>query len=191
MKNAGTVILAIIVLVAFALTAYIGYTTYPKLRPCPEASVDTVFVWDTVTYLIPDTIPYYIVGKDSIVYDTIPSVVDTAAILKQFYAKYYYTRTWTDSLLTVTLKDVISQNTPIENAFTYKILRPQTLITNVTNNYSYGRYITAGVDVPLRNIKYLNIEAMYVTGKWYAGVGYNAAQNTPTIKGGLTLYRFK
>lgn len=190
MKNAGTIILALIVLIAFALTAYIGYSTYPKLRPCPEASVDTVYVWDTVTYLIPDTIPYYIIKHDTIYYtDTIPADVDTAAILRQFYAEHTYTRTWQDSLLSVTLKDVISQNTPVSNVFTYKILRPQTVITNVTNNYSYGRYITLGADIPLRDLKYVNLEALYITPRWYAGVGYNAGLKSPTIKVGAPILK--
>lgn len=192
MKNAGTVILAIIVLIAFALTGYIGYTLYPKYNPCPEITSDTIYVHDTIPHYIPDTIPYYYAVHDTIMYpDTIPADVDTAAILRQFYAEYSYTRTWADSLLSVEIKDVISQNKPIDNIFTYKILRPQTVVTNITNNYSYGKYIIAGVDIPMKNVKYANIEAMFVTRRWYAGAGYNISLNSPTIKGGLTLFKFK
>lgn len=192
MKNAATVILAVIVLIAFALTGYIGYTLYPKYHPCPITQTDTVYIHDTIPHLIPDTIPYYYAVHDTITYtDTIPAVVDTAAILKAFYGEYTYTRTWADSLLTVELRDVISQNKPIDNIFTYKILRPQTIVTNITNNYSYGKYIIAGVDIPMRDVKYANIEAMFVTRRWYAGVGYNISLNSPTVKGGITLFKFK
>jgi hypothetical protein len=192
MKKTLNYILVGLVLIALFGVGYLGYTLYPAQHPCPTTSQDTLYIHDTIPHYIPDTIPYYIVKHDTIVYtDTIPAVVDTAAILRNFYAEYTYTRTWTDSLLTATIKDVISQNTPIENIFTYKILRPQTIVTNITNNYFYGKYIIAGLDVPMRDVKYVNIDVMFVTRRWYAGAGYNIYLNSPTIKAGATLFKLK
>ena len=192
MKKTLNYILVGLVLIALFGVGYLGYTIYPRQHPCPTTQTDTIYVYDTIPHYIPDTIPYYVVVRDTIFYpDTIPAVVDTLSILKQFYASYYYTRTWEDSLLTATIKDVITENKPIDNIFTYKILRPQTIVTNITNNYSYGKYIIAGVDVPMKDIKYVNIDVMFVTKRWYTGVGYNIKLNSPTIKAGATLFKFK
>jgi len=169
-----------------------GYKLYPTLHPCPEVSTDTVLVHDTVTHTIPDTIPYYIAGKDSIIYDTVFKDVDTAAILKDYFAWHFYTRHWEDSLLSVTLHDVVSQNKFGGNEFTYKILRPQTVITNVVDN-SRSRYIIFGADIPFKTIDHMsvNVDAMFVTSRFYFGIGYNGELNCPTIKGGVTVARFK
>lgn len=192
MKKTGSYILIGLVFLALAGLFYTGYTTYPKVNPCPQTARDTVYIRDTIVYYIPDTIPYYDIHLDTITHnDTIPIEIDTSAILKDYFAKHYYTRTWEDTLLTVTLQDVISQNTPTSNIFTYKILRPQTIVTNITNNYSYGKYLIAGVDIPMRDVKYANIDVMFVTRRWYAGAGYNISLNSPTIKGGITLFKFK
>jgi hypothetical protein len=182
------------VLLALLGIGYLGYTLYPKYNKCPDIASDTILIKDTVIHYIPDSIPYYIVQYDSIVYhDTVFKNVDTAEILKDYFATHFYTRNWTDSLLTVTLKDQISRNSFGNNVFSYKILRDQQVINNVINNVSYSRYITFGVDVPFKQVEHmnLNIDVLYVTNRYYLGIGYNSELNCPTIKGGIPVFRFK
>ena len=172
---------------------YFGYTLYPKFNKCPQITSDTVYVKDTVWYYIPDTIPYYIVKHDTVFYpDSIPMIVDTMAILKDYYAMHEQEREWKDSLLVVNLIDRISQNKTIDNVFTYKILRPQTVIHNEVINKTVSHYIGLGLDIPIKQIKPFipNVELVYTAPKFYIGAGYNGGLNCPTIKGGSTILRW-
>ena len=187
-------ILVGLVLLALLGCGYFGYTLYPKHNPCPQTASDTVYVYDTAWHTITDTVPWYIVKHDSIVYrDTVFKDVDTAEILKDYYAIHYYTRFWQDTLIAVTKHDVISKNDFISSELTYKLLKPVTIINNVINNVFYSRYITFGTDLPFKQVQHMNvnIDVMYVTSKYYLGVGYNSELNCPTIKGGVTIFKFK
>ena len=113
----------VIALVVMAVCFWGGWQSYPKFRPCPEVQRDTIRIYDTVTKIIPDTIPYYIVRKDTIIINhNIPAIVDTAAILVDYYSIHYYTRDWydinqSDTLIHIRLEDVISENMPLDNNF--------------------------------------------------------------------------
>lgn len=169
-----------------------GYIFYSKVFKCPEYSPDTLYVYDTIIKEIPDTIPFYITKTDTVIYrDTVFKDVDTAEILKEYFALHVYERLWLDSLVKVTLHDTISQNKPQGNTFVYKILKPQVVNNNVTNVYNYLRYITGGVSVPLKDIKYTNIELNYVTHRWYGGIGYDFGLNGFSIRGGMTIKKLK
>lgn len=188
--------IVVLIVVLFLLFAgvWVGYRIYPAQHPCPEITTDTVIVYDTIIHNIPDTIPYYIVKTDTIIYtDTVFKDIDTMAILKDYYAWHHYTRQWEDSLLSVELHDVVTQNRFGGNEFTYKILRPQTIITNVINNTRYSRYIIIGVDLPFKQVEHLNLnlDIMYVTDKYYFGTGYNTGLKCMTVKGGVNIFTFK
>ena len=74
-----------------------GWKAHARFRPCPEVQRDTIRIYDTVTKIIPDTIPWYIVRKDTIIINhNIPAIVDTSAILADHYNFHYYTRDWYD-----------------------------------------------------------------------------------------------
>ena len=174
------------------LCGYVGYTVYPKMNQCPEHTLDTLYVYDTIQHNIPDTIPYYIIKRDTVIYrDTVFTDVDTANILKDYFATHIYTREWMDTLLKVILLDTITQNKPQGNTFTYQLLKPQTNVINVTNIYNYTRYVTAGLDVPLKDVRYANVEVLYVAPKWYGGIGYNIYLKTPTLKAGVVIKKLK
>jgi hypothetical protein len=171
-----------------------GYKLYPSLHPCPETTSDTVYVYDTVWHTIHDTIPWYVIKHDSIVYhNTVFKDVDTAAILKDYFAIHYYTRLWQDTLISIVKHEAISKNDFISSELTYKLLKPMTVINNVTNNNFYSRYIIFGADIPFKQVEHMNvnIDVMYVTSRYYLGAGYNSELNCPTVKGGITMFRFK
>lgn len=193
MKSNDYIVVGLIILALLGV-GYFGYTMYPKINKCPETASDTVYVHDTAWHTIQDTVPWYIVKYDSIIYrDTVFKDVDTTAILKDYYAIHYYTRLWQDTLIAVTKHDAISKNDFISSELTYKLLKPMTVINNVTNNNLYSRYIIFGVDLPFKQVKHMNIniDAMYVTSRYYLGVGYNSELNCPTVKGGITMFSFK
>ena len=193
MNKQLTTILTVGIFLCLLAGSFIGgYRLYPRRNPCPEIVSDTVYVHDTVWHIIPDTVPYYIVKNDTVIVNhNIPTVVDTVAILADYYNYHYFTRTWEDSLLTVTLEDVISENFPSDSYFTYKILQPQTVITNVVNNTTYNRYLYFGIDLPIKNVNYIEIEGMFAFEKGYIGVGYEPQINSINLKAGVKLFKFK
>lgn len=193
MKKTANYILVGLVILALLGVGYFGYTLYPKWNNYPQITSDTVYLKDTIPHIIWDTVPWYSLVLDTIIYtDTNFVNIDTGVVLKDYFAWHSYTRNWEDSLLSVTLHDVVSRNKFGGNEFTYKILRPQQIITNVTNKYFYSRYLLIGAELPLSEAKHLNlnIELTYVTNKWYGGVGYNSVLNSPTIKGGVTIKKW-
>ena len=181
-----------LVILALLGVGYFGFTLYPKFNPCPEQYIDTLYIYDTVEHHIIDTVPYYIVKTDTVIYrDTVFKDVDTAEILKNYFALHVYERLWLDSTLKVTLMDTISQNKPQGNTFVYKLLKPQVVNNNVTNVYNYSKYLTVGLSTILKDLTYTGVEVDYVTSQWYGGVGYNMGMKGITVRAGGTIKKFK
>ena len=179
---------------AFIAIIFIGGCVHGrKTKKCPEIITNTILVNDTVTYQIIDHVPYYIVHNDTVIYkETIIQQVDTAAILKDYFAIHVYDRHWQDSLIIVNLKDSISQNKSIGNIFRYKILRPQTIINNtIDNSITYNSYLTFGLGIPIKNVNYINLELDYNWRKGYAGIQYIPELKSFGVKAGVTLLKFK
>jgi hypothetical protein len=149
-------------------------------------------VHDTVTHVIPDTIPYLVIKYDSIVYrDTVFKDVDTSAILKDYHALHYYTRYWNDTLLSVTQRDVLSKNKFVESSFTYNLLKPLQIINNVSNHYTiYNKYLYVGVNTPIRDFNYTTFDLTYAFPAGYLGAGYNKQLSSMSFKVGVRLWKW-
>jgi hypothetical protein len=189
-KTVKYIVLATVVLLLAG--AFIGGCAWhKKFRPCPEVFTHTVILHDTILHQIADTVPYYIIKRDSIVYrDTVFKDVDTSAILEDYFALHYFTRTWTDSLLSAKSEDAISQNGFVDNKFSYRILRPQSITyTTVDNSQYFSKYILLGLNVPIQDYQSAQIEAILVLPKFYVGAGFG--QKGLTVKAGGTLFKFK
>ncbi len=168
-----------------------GYHVGHKQRNPPQIISHVVILHDTVQHHIIDSFPYYIVKKDTVIYTNIDTIyIDTAKVLTDYFALHNYTRTWEDSLIAVTSKDVISQNRFIDNDFSYWIKRPQTIINNVDNSRIYKKYIYGGLNVPLKNINYLSLEVFYAFPKGYSGISWSPEINGIGLKVGCKLFGF-
>lgn len=84
-------------------------------------------------------------NKDSLVFDTnrydmphhiliptydtteIPSTIDTAQIIKNYYTKHFYNDTFKDERIALNIADTLFQNTITHRNVSYKILRPDTI----------------------------------------------------------------
>jgi hypothetical protein len=183
------IVFALLVIIAGAFIG--GFSYRKKFYPCPESFTHTVILYDTIIHRIADTVPYYIVRYDSVTFrDTVFESVDTAAILKDYFAEHYYTRTFNDSLLSAEIKDVISRNSFGECKFSYRILRPQIInTTTVNNSVVYSKYILLGLDVQIKDYKFAEIEAMFAFKQGYFGLGFS--QKGLSVKVGGTLFKFK
>jgi hypothetical protein len=193
MKLKSYIIAVTLFLCVLAGSFFFGYRLYPKLNPCPEIASDTILVHDTVTHHITDTVPFYIVKRDSVIQRIdVPAIVDTSAILADYFALHYFTRIWEDSLLLATSEDVVSENQFIDNVFTYQIKRPQSIINNsVDNSIYYSSYFNIGISLPLTKMEYAEIEAFYAFRRGHVGFGYIPSLKSPSFKIGLNLFKFK
>lgn len=162
-----------------------GYSS----KHCNPSTPVTVIIHDTVSHVIRDTIPWYITKTDTVILrDTIPIIPDTTAILQKYFAFYTYERSWTDSLLSVTLSDVVTENKVVDSYFRYKILREQTIINEVKNEIVYSRYLYAGGTV---SPKYAEFGLFYASGNTFAGLQYNPFFKTPSVLIGLRIVKFR
>lgn len=185
-------------------TSYIfGCQRGKKIKKCPEIVTHTVIIHDTITYNIVDSFPYYIQGKEKIVYRDIGTykIVDTAFILKDYFALHIINRTWEDSLLRVDISDYISENKPIHNNFEYKILRDQIIYnTTVDNSVNFARYAYFGVGLPcypfkanrdISNINYINLEFLYAYPKGFVKIGWQPYVEQISLSAGVKILKFK
>lgn len=187
----GYLIATGVTLLLLAGLFYCGYRYYPLRNPPPIPDIDTVLVYDTVTHLIRDTVPYYIVRRDSVIkWREVPAIIDTMAILTDYYALHYFTREWQDSLLYAKSEDVISENQFIDNYFTYQIKRPQAIINN-DYSVNYSKYLYLGMSATFPELKYADLSLSYAFSGGYAGVGYYPFIKTVSLKWGINLHKFK
>jgi hypothetical protein len=193
-KNNKRLILEICLVLAVLSMAFIKGCQYGKQQVhCPDITTETIYVHDTVTHRIVDRFPYYISHTDTIIeLVQYPAKIDTAEILKDYFATHVIDRYWQDSLIRVDLKDYITQNKPGKNVFKYNILRPQTIThTTVDNSVTYNSYLYVGGSVPINKFDYSSIDLIVAFPKWVVGAGYMPGQNSFAIKGGVKLFQFK
>lgn len=188
-------LVAIIVFLIFLMGAGAGYQLRRGTYVCPEPSIDTVLVVDTVTVHIPIRVPYYIIKRDTIVYvDSvlIHQAVDTALILREYFSENYFTRTYSDSTIWIEQKDMVTKNTVYAKDLKYKILRPQTVIINrMDYSVTYSSYITLGGSLLLSDPDYYAVEATYINDKFYGGVSYYPGIKGVGVKFGAPVVKFK
>jgi hypothetical protein len=193
-KDLRNILIALSILLLLLVGAFIvGWKTHSKYRPCPTITSDTILIHDTITHTIVDSFPYYVATLDTIFFpDTILQSIDTAKILKNYFATFIYNREWKDSLVNVTIEDYISQNRPIHNNFSYKILRPQTIINNnIDNSITYNRYFQVGISDQINDYKNLSLNAQFIMPKWYVEYEYIPNINTHTIGVGVTVFKLR
>lgn len=188
------IIVYLVLAVTLLTLSFFGGCSYHKKKFKPSEPITMIVVkYDTVEKRIPSYVPWLIQGKDSIVYrtDTVPGIVDTLAILADYYAMHIRDNQWKDTSLVVDLQTFISQNQLMGSVFRYKILRPQQIITNIDNSKHYSKYITAGLSVPIKDISYTSFDANFIFKKGYIGVSYNHGLQNFGVNAGTVLFKFK
>ena len=132
--------------------------------------------WDTLKI---DSLVYIPQWRTKIetIHDTIPADIDTLDILKDYYAKYFYTDTLDlDSLGNIVISDTISQNSIVFREIQPNVLIPTTTITNtvyINNREFYGGF---GIKGKSDQLNYLGGELLFKTKNKQAysiGIGVN------------------
>ena len=170
-KNIQTLLIVVLVVLLFLQRSC---SSTPVAEP--EVITETVTKWDTVSIVKTEYVPRWKTRIETI-HDTIPSSIDTVAILKDYYAKYFYTDTiHIDTLGSIVINDTITRNLISMRDVQSNIFIPTTTITNTV--YLYKREFYGGVSVGATNqaVQNINGELLYVNKKRDAygfGVGLN------------------
>ena len=155
--------------------------TEPKVITTVEVRYDTV---ETIkeTY-----VPKYITRIETVI-DTFTTPIDTVNILKNYYAKYFYSDTLKiDTLGYAVINDTITQNTILARDIRTNVLIPTTTITKeiYLNNREF--YWGLGLQGKKDQLNYLGGELLYRNKKYQVyGLGVGVNENLqPVISGRL------
>ena len=170
-KNIQTLL---VVVLAALLFLQRGCSSTPPVEP--EVITEIVTKWDTVKIEKTEYVPK-IVEKVVVNIDTFSAPIDTVTVLKDYYAKYFYTDTiQIDTLGSIVINDTITRNLISMRDVQSNIFIPTTTITNTI--YLYKREFYGGFSVGATNqaVQNINGELLYINKKRHAygfGVGLN------------------
>ncbi len=185
-----------------------GFLAGWKAHKCPVTVSHTEYIVDTQWYAVHDYKPWVI--RDTIYKDkpVIPSDIDTNSInslkpiVKDYFTTYGYPWENKDSNIEFNLYTTITRNQPVKYDFTYRIIRPQTIVNNYTDNSTtYNKYIQFGLSMPvykftndstkLNALNKLSLDLNYIFPKGYVGGSWQPQGNVVSLKLGVTLIKFK
>ena len=166
-KNIQTLL---VVVLAALLFLQRGCSSTPPVEP--EVITEVVTQWDTIKVAEKEYVPKYI-RKTVVEIDTFSAPIDTISILKDYYAKYFYTDTIKiDTLGTIVINDTVTRNLISMRDVQSNIFIPTTTITNTI--YLQKRELFGGVSVSSSPtaIQNLNGELLFINKKRQAyGIG--------------------
>ena len=165
-KNIQTLL---VVVLAALLFLQRGCSSTPPVEP--KVITEVVTKWDTVKIEQTEYVPQ-IIEKVVVNIDTFSTPIDTVSVLKDYYAKYFYTDTiQLDTLGSIIVNDTITRNLISFRDVQSNIFIPTTTITNTVYLYKrefYGGVSVGGMINPVQNespINYISGELMYVNKK--------------------------
>jgi len=149
-----------------------------RTEPIIEEIVKTEVVtkWDTVEVAKTEYVPK-IVERVIVDIDTFSTPIDTVSVLKDYYAKYFYTDTiQIDTLGSIVINDTITRNLIAMRDVQSNIFIPTTTITNTV--YLNRREFYGGISITGQptQLDFINGELLYKGKKRNAygiGVGIN------------------
>jgi len=170
-KNIQTLL---VVVLAALLFLQRGCSSTPPVEP--EVITEVVTKWDTVKIEKTEYVPK-IVEKVVVNIDTFSAPIDTVTVLKDYYAKYFYTDTiQIDTLGSIVINDTITRNLISMRDVQSNIFIPTTTITNTIYLYKHEFYGGFSVGATNQAVQNINGEFLYVNKKRDAygfGVGLN------------------
>tara|TARA_R110002074_G_scaffold265279_1_gene437517 strand:+ start:345 stop:923 length:579 start_codon:yes stop_codon:yes gene_type:complete len=170
-KNIQTLL---VVALAALLLYQRGCSSTPPVEP--EIITEVITRWDTLKVATKEYVPKYI-RKTVVEIDTFQVPIDTMSILRDYYAKYFYTDTIkVDSLGFIVINDTVTRNLISKRDVQSNIFIPTTTINNTI--YLYKRELFGGISVGSTPsaIQNLSGELLFVNKKRQAygfGLGLN------------------
>lgn len=169
----------------------IGYFLSRSVKPNGGGTVhDTTFVYDTAIYELYDTIPVPVKVIENLtyefydtitIYDSIPVAVDTADIIADYYRLRIYNEVFADDNLEFHLYEQVGANRVLQRSTSYRILRPDKIITK------HHQYLYGGVSLYKGGA---SVNLLYSNKRFIVGAGYDPINNSMFVTGGMTLLSF-
>ena len=160
-----------------------------KSSPVEPTVITKVEVkYDTIVKIVPEYVPkWYKKIEYSVDTLLVEKPIDTAAILKDYFATYVYEDVQKLDSLTLTIKDSVSQNKIASRSISYELLYQTKTITKET--YLNNREFYWGLDIKggINQLNYLGGNILCKTKKkniYGIGIGVNQ-QFQPVISGQL------
>ena len=161
-----------------------------KPKPEPEVIVTIETKWDTVSVTQTEYVPKW---RTKVVteHDTIPQDIDTMSILRDYYAKYFYSDTLNlDTLGYIVLNDTITKNSVTSRSFDSKFSIPTTTITKEIYLNKREFYWGLGVAGRPDQLNYVGGELLYRTkSKQVFGIGAGINQDLEPVFGGRVYFK--
>jgi hypothetical protein len=184
-KNIQTLL---VVVLAALLFFQRGCSSTPPTEP--KVITEVVTKWDTVKVEQTEYVPQ-IIEKVVVNIDTFSTPIDTVSVLKDYYAKYFYTDTiQLDTLGSIIVNDTITRNLISFRDVQSNIFIPTTTITNTT--YLYKREFFGGISVGAINqaVQNINAELLYINKKRQGyGIGVGLDPNFQPIYTGRLYWK--
>lgn len=143
--------------------------------------------WDTVSIVKTEYVPKWKTRTETI-HDTIPSDIDTLSILKDYYAKYFYTDTLDlDTLGNIVINDTVSRNTIVSRKIQPNVFIPTTTIHSNTVINKTRLYTGFNISGNREALNQAGIGLILKTKKsriYGVGIGFNRDLQ-PVISGSL------
>jgi hypothetical protein len=176
-KNIQTLLIVVLAVLLFYQKSC---SSTPPVEP--QTITEVITRWDTLKVATKEYVPKYI-RKTIVNIDTFQAPIDTMSILRDYYAKYFYTDTIkVDSLGFIVINDTVTRNLISKRDVQSNIFIPTTTITNTTYLYKRELFWGASVSGNQEQIQSINGELMYVNKKRNAyGFGVGVDQNFQPI----------
>jgi len=185
--NISNLVIAILILLLILKTC-----SKPFEKPITTTTIKTITKWDTIKTSIPIYVPKHSV---KIIYlpdtDTVWRDIDTAAILKDYFATYVYFDTIENDSVSITIQDSITKNKIKNRKLDYWIKYPTVTITITKNNVIFINnrelYAGLGVGFTLNQLNHVSGDLTFKTKKralYNLGIGITN-DFSPLIKGGI------
>ena len=165
-----------LLIVVLAVLLFYQKSCSPTPPVEPQTITEVITRWDTLKVATKEYVPKYI-RKTIVNIDTFQAPIDTMSILRDYYAKYFYTDTIkVDSLGFIVINDTVTRNLISMRDVQSNIFIPTTTITNTV--YLYKREFYGGISVGSTNqaVQNINAELLYINKKRQSygfGVGLN------------------
>lgn len=156
----------------------------------PQTLTDTVVEYNTVYVDSISYVPKWKIKKITEI-DTFISPVDTIAILKDYYAKYFYSDTLKiDELGYAVIRDTISRNSILSRSIKTDFVIPTKIITNTTYINKNEFYVGGNLGISKGTFNSIGGGLLYRTKNKHIyglGVGFtdNGTEFAPFISGSI------
>ena len=188
-KNIQNLLIVVLVVIILIMRSCGGGSKNTEISE-PTTITKVEIRYDTVQTVVEKYIPKW---RDRIITktDTIPSIIDTLAILKDYYTKYIYTDTLKiDTIGYAIINDTITRNTIYSRKVTTNLLIPTITRTNTIYINAHELYWGLGLAGRSSQINYLGGELLYkTTNKQIYGFGLGVNQDFQPVLSGRMYWK--